>query len=264
RAGAQLAAASARVEFLERQRAQLGSELDILKAAHTRITEQHREESERRAAAEERAIRLLEVEVRLGQREAELTQTKERSAALDAQLREQSKAFQEQAKLLKDAQGALSDTFKALSSDALKSNNQVFLELAKATLEKFQESARGDLDARGRAVDDLVKPLKESLQKVDGKLGEIEKARVSSYAALSEQLKGLVETHLPMLRNETANLVKALRQPTTRGRWGELQLKRVVEIAGMLDHCDFVEQENRTTEEGRLRPDLIVKLPGER
>src|SRR5690606_10546865 len=103
-----------------------------------------------------------------------------------------------------------------------------------------------------------------SLQKVDGKLGEIEKARVSSYAALNEQLKGLVETHLPMLRNETANLVKALRQPTTRGRWGELQLKRVVEIAGMLDHCDFVEQENRTTEEGRLRPDLIVKLPGER
>lgn len=264
RAEAQLAPAKALVESLERQHAQLRSELDILKAAYARTAEQHQQEAERRAAAEERAGRLLESEARLEQREAELAQSRERNVALETQLQEERKAAQEQHKLLKDAQTALSDAFKALSADALKSNNQAFLELAKAQLEKFQESARGDLEARHKAVDDLVKPLKDSLEKVDGKLGDLEKARVSSYSALNEQLKGLVETHLPMLRNETANLVKALRQPTTRGRWGELQLKRVVEMAGMLDHCDFIEQENRTTEEGRMRPDLIVKLPGER
>jgi DNA recombination protein RmuC len=97
---------------------------------------------------------------------------------------------------------------------------------------------------------------------VDGKLGDLERARIAAYSALDEQLRALVETHLPMLKSETSNLVKALRQPTVRGRWGEIQLKRVVEMAGMVDHCDFIEQETRSTEEGRLRPDLIVRLPG--
>src|SRR5881398_1381183 len=100
-----------------------------------------------------------------------------------------------------------------LSADALKSNNQAFIHLAKATLEQFQQGAKSDLEARQKAVDELVRPLRESLERVDGKLGEIEKARLSAYSALNEQLKGLVETHLPMLHNETANLVKALRQP---------------------------------------------------
>src|SRR5690606_3971686 len=129
-------------------------------------------------------------------------------------------------------------------------------------LEKFQESARNDLSARQKAVDELVRPLRESLEKVEGKLGEIVKARVGAYAELSSQLKSLVDTHLPLLRNETANLVKALRQPAVRGRWGEIQLKRVVEMAGMLEHCDFIEQGSVATEDGRLRPDVVVRLPG--
>jgi DNA recombination protein RmuC len=185
-----------------------------------------------------------------------------RITELETRLTEERKAAQEKLLLLNKAQTALSDAFKALSADALRNNNQSFLELAKTTLEKFQDGAKSDLEARQKAVNELVRPLKESLEKVDTKLGDIEKERVSAYSALNEQLKGLIETHLPMLHNETANLVKALRQPNVRGRWGEIQLKRVVEMAGMLEHCDFIEQESRTTEQGRLRPDVIVKLPG--
>lgn len=215
--------------------------------------------------------------------EAELTQIREQHAAVSAELTKaretlatqatelarlserlaaEQRLAQEKLSLLEDARAKLADAFKALSAEALQSNNQSFLDLAKITLEKLQESAKGDLESRQKAVDELVRPLRESLEKVDGKLGELEKQRVSAYSALSEQLKSLVETHLPMLRAETANLVRALRQPTVRGRWGEIQLKRVVEMAGMVEHCDFVEQESRATEDGRLRPDLVVRLPG--
>lgn len=195
-------------------------------------------------------------------RSREAADLKSAHAELSERLVQERKAAQEKLALLNEAQSMLSDAFKALSADALKSNNQAFIELAKATLEKFQESAKGDLELRQKAVDELVRPLRDSLEKVDGKLGELERSRIESYSALNEQLKGLVETHLPMLRSETANLVKALRQPTVRGRWGEMQLRRVVEMAGMLDHCDFLEQENRTTGDARYRPDLLVRLPG--
>ncbi|MFL6714655.1 MAG: DNA recombination protein RmuC [Sulfurifustis sp.] len=221
---------------------------------------------ERASAFEARVTELQAVvkekEAGLQASQAEIAALKSAHAELSERLVQERKNAQEKLALLHEAQATLSDAFKALSADALKSNNQAFIELARATLEKFQEGAKHDLEARQKAVDELVRPLRESLEKVDGKLGDLEKSRIESYSALNEQLKGLVETHLPMLRSETANLVKALRQPTVRGRWGEIQLKRVVEMAGMLEHCDFDEQENRTTEEGRFRPDLIVRLPG--
>lgn len=262
RENAAIAGAQARMQSLQQQLGERGGELEATRFRHEKTVELLRAESGAKAAAEEKAARVPDLETRLAERDRLLAQAGARLAELETRLTEERKASDEKLALLDDAQRKLSDAFKALSSEALKSNNQSFIELAKATLEKFQESAKGDLEKRQKAVDELVKPIRESLEKVDGKLGEIEKARVGAYAELSTQVKGLVETQLPMLRNETANLVKALRQPTVRGRWGEIQLKRVVEMAGMVDHCDFLEQENRTTEDGRLRPDMIVKLPG--
>ncbi len=155
----------------------------------------------------------------------------------------------------------LTDAFKALSADALERNNQRFLDLARLALERQQAEASGELEKRQQAIGELVSPMKESLSKFEQQIAGIEKSRIDAYATLTQQVRSLAESQ-GQLKSETANLVKALRAPHTRGRWGEIQLKRVVEMAGMLDHCDFFEQESTDTEEGRLRPDLIVKLPG--
>src|SRR6185503_9577069 len=184
-------------------------------------------------------------------------------AVLQTRLEEERKANQEKLTLLNNAETKLADAFKALSADALRSNNQSFLDLAKQNLESFQQNAKGELERRQSAIGDLIKPLKESLEKVDGKIGELEKNRVGAYTELREQVKVLAQSHL-QLQSETGNLVKALRVPHVRGRWGEIQLRRVVELAGMLQYCDFVEQETVATEESRIRPDLIVRLPGNR
>jgi len=184
-------------------------------------------------------------------------------AVLQTRLEEERRASQEKLTLLNNAETKLADSFKALSADALRNNNQSFLDLAKQNLQTFQQTAKGDLERRQNAIDDLIKPLKESLEKVDGKIGELEKSRVGAYSELREQVKTLAQSHL-QLQAETGNLVKALRVPHVRGRWGEIQLRRVVELAGMLQYCDFVEQETVATEDSRIRPDVIVRLPGNR
>ncbi|HXV14823.1 MAG TPA: DNA recombination protein RmuC [Candidatus Krumholzibacteria bacterium] len=155
----------------------------------------------------------------------------------------------------------LSNAFKALSADALKSSNESFLELAKATLEKYQAGAKNDLEQRAKSVEEFVKPLKESLEKVNVQIETIEKTRREDYGSLSQHLMGL-RTETSSLNTETRNLTNALRTPIVRGRWGEVQLRKVVELAGMVEYCDFVEQPSVEGEEGRLRPDLVVNLPG--
>ena len=188
---------------------------------------------------------------------------REETAQLKAALEGERRAAHERMSSFKNATEELSEKFKALSRDALKDNNQSFLELAHSTLQKFQQGAKGDLELKQKAIDELVKPLKDSLERVDSKIGEMEKARVGAYSELREQVKALATSQV-QLQAETGNLVNALRAPHVRGRWGEIQLRRVVELAGMLQYCDFVEQETVVTSDGRIRPDVIVRLPGNR
>ena len=145
--------------------------------------------------------------------------------------------------------------------DILQNNSKTFVEFAKGELEKAQGSVASDLEKRQSAIGELVKPVRESLDKLDAKIQDLEKARTGAYASLMEQVRSLAETQ-NYLHAETGKLVQALRSPIVRGRWGEVQLRRVVELAGMVDHCDFIEQQTLTTDEGRVRPDLIVSLPG--
>ena len=182
-------------------------------------------------------------------------------ARLEAALEAERRASAEKIDLLNEAGEKLQNAFKAMASDALKDNNVSFLQLAKSSLERFQSEAKGDLDNRQKAVADLVAPVRESLDKVDAQMQQIEKDRGSAYSALREQVQMLIAGN-DKLQSETGNLVRALRTPNVRGRWGEIQLRRVVEIAGMLPYCDFAEQETINTDAGRFRPDLVVKLPG--
>ena len=186
-----------------------------------------------------------------------------KGSQLETTLLDERRQAQDKIAFLDDAQQKLSDTFKALAADTLHNSNKSFLELAEKELKIFHEAAKGDLEKRQTAIDELVKPVKESLVKVDSKLQEIEKARLEAYTGLTEQVKSMRETQ-DLFAGETSNLVQALRRPEVRGRWGEIQLRRVVEMAGMLEHCDFTEQQSVNTEEGRLRPDLVVRLPGDR
>jgi len=155
----------------------------------------------------------------------------------------------------------LRDAFKALSVDALRDSNESFLALAKERLGAERELNTSELDKRTQAIDALVKPVTDTLGKVDAQLREVEKERRGHYDSITKHLVLWAESSA-QLKSETGNLVRALRSPSVRGQWGEIQLRRVVEMAGMLEHCDFSEQVSRDTEEGRLRPDLLLNLPG--
>ena len=210
---------------------------------------------------EELKSEVQELEGKIEKFQTTITGLEVDKSRLTETIEQQQNQLREKLALLDEARQKLGDAFKALASEALKSNNQSFLQLAKENLEKYQETAKGDLDKRQQAINELMKPVKESLDKVDTKIHQLEKAREGAYQGLREQVSSLIDSQKD-LRSETSNLVRALRRPQVRGRWGEIQLKRVVEMAGMLDHCDFYEQQSTDTDEGRLRPDLLVRLPG--
>jgi DNA recombination protein RmuC len=180
---------------------------------------------------------------------------------LKVRLEEEQKAAAQRESLLANAELRLVDTFKALSADTLNATQASFLELAKGAFEKHQQAASGDLQLRQQAIDGLVKPVAEQLKQVDEKIQQLEKARVGAYTELLGEISN-IRLNNAKLQAETGSLVSALRQPKARGRWGEMQLKRVAELAGMLDHCDFELEVHVSTDDGNLRPDMIVRLPG--
>jgi len=204
-----------------------------------------REESARRASFEALATGIpdlqREIEARslgLAQLQRTVLEITREKESLAATIEAERRGYEDKLKLLEQAKAALSDAFNALSANALKSNSQEFLKLAQTS----------------------VAPIREALEKFEGKVQALEVAREGAYQGLVQQVSQLLDTGR-QLRSETSNLVQALRSPVIRGQWGEIQLRRVVEMAGMLNYCDFLEQETVRTETGTLRPDLIVKLP---
>jgi len=193
----------------------------------------------------------------------ELSEQAQARAIAETQATETNKHAEEQKALLTQARHELAEAFQALSGEALKQNNEAFLNLAKTSFQTLQAEAKGELTQRQQAIDELVKPLSESLHRYDEQLRHLEQSRQAAYGGLDQHLKSLAESQ-QRLQQETGNLVNALRAPATRGRWGEITLKRVAELAGMVAHCDFYEQESITIDEGRFRPDMIVQLPGGR
>src|SRR5271165_6340073 len=199
----------------------------------------------------------------LAQQQAQNSSLLVGKAAVEATLESERQSTDEKLRLLTDASEQMKAQFQALAASALESSNASFLQLAKGTLEKYQSEARGELEKREKAVETLVKPISESIRQVDEHVRQMEQSRATAYGGLTSQVASLLETQ-KALQAETGNLVKALREPQARGRWGELQLRRCLELAGMLGHCDFLEQVTVTVDERHKRPDVVVKLPGEK
>jgi len=215
------------------------------------------------AMSSERQRQLDEVKRERDTLRVSLSTESQARVTAETEKREAYQRLEDEKKLLAEAEKKLTDTFKALASTTLDASTKAFLELANATFAKVVEEAKGDLGKREEAIKGLVKPLAESLQSFETHVQGLEKARAEAYGNLDTQLKSLAGTS-QQLQKETTSLVTALRTPQVRGRWGEVTLKRVVELAGMSEHCDFSEQVSVSTETGRLRPDLIVHLPASR
>ena len=256
-----------RLDHASRENERLERQMEENKGTIAYMTEekealvQHYTSARARLNAEEKRRSELDEELqhqRLGNRQAQdrITRLTSELAVRQTQLDEERRAAALQAEWIKNTKVSFSDAFKALSSEALQQNNALFSEMAKQTMEQMFLKADLTFHKREQALGDLVKPLSSSLEQVNHRIKEIEHARTSAYASLTEQISAMAQAQA-QLQREAGNLVKALRQPTVRGRWGEMQLRKVVELAGMVDHCDFTEQ----TTLGLSRPDLIVHLP---
>jgi DNA recombination protein RmuC len=221
-------------------------------------------ERDARVKAETRLQSLNDVEVRHERLHATLAQAQVDLAREHALRQQEAATAAEKLALLDEARQRLTDAFQALSAQALSQNNENFLTLARQHMDGLQQGARVDLDKREAAIGALMTPIKDQLVQFNQAVQGLEHNRLGAYTELKTQIAHLMESQ-GQLRTETGNLVRALRSPQARGRWGEIQLRRVVEMAGMLAHCDFQEQKSFVDEDGqRLRPDMIVHLPGDK
>ena len=229
--------------------------------AQVLVTSERAQRAESRAEELHRQVQQYSLDLdRVRQDLSEATQAR---AVAESRAAEAAIHLNEQKTLLGQARQELAETFQALSGEALKQNNEAFLDLARSSFATLQAEAKGDLAQRQQAIESLVKPLQDSLHRYDDQLRQLEQSRQAAYGGLDQHLKLLTESQ-QKLQSETGNLVKALRAPAIRGQWGEITLKRVAELAGMVAHCDFYEQESITVDGGRLRPDMVVQLPGGR
>lgn len=273
-ARAQLAAASERLAAASAQVAESQRRLDALQQ-HLSGMQQHltAKTAEASAAVAERDAARREADQKdeqLAKFSDELRQTgmkaeslRSQNEGLRATLTSERESFQEKLALLSNAEANLKEAFAALASDALKGSTTEFLKLAETRLRETQQQATGDLELRKKEVEQMIQPISESLAKFEKQIGEIETKREGAYQGVTEQVRMMMDLQQSM-RAQTNNLVSALKTPIHRGRWGEVQLRRVVELAGMVEHCDFEEQQSYTSEDGKLRPDMIVNLPAGR
>lgn len=240
------AQSATRIEEVERRASQAEGHSLALEAAMAELREQTN-----------KADALIE------QLRAQLVTERQAKAVAETELKNANIRLIEERRTLEEARAKLSDAFKSLAGDVLNQSNTAFLNLARETFQKILAEAKGDLGKKQEAIDGLLRPMSESLHKFDEHVRGLEKSRQQAYTGLEGCINNLVNSQ-HQLQRETANLVTALRAPQVRGRWGELTLRRVVELSGMSDHCDFTEQMTVDSDAGRQRPDLIVHLPGER
>lgn len=262
-AEASLKGAESTIQGLRNNLAEAKVALDAKLTEISHLQESLKGEGEQKAAAQAELKEARSAVEDLGAVRDRLSTESQLRVTAETKLSESEKNLEEQKKLLDDAKARLTDTFNALSADALRSNNQAFLALARSAFETIQAQATGDLNARQQAIDAVVAPLKQSLDRYEIQVKEMERARQTAYGSLEEQLRALASTN-QQLQKETGSLVTALRNPQVRGRWGEMTLRRAAELAGMVEHCDFSEQETLENDGNRQRPDMIVNLPGNR
>jgi len=193
----------------------------------------------------------------------DLAAVREDNVRLASQLEAQRQMLEEKTRTFEQARAQFESTFKSLAGDVLKSNSSEFLKLAESNFKILHNKASGELEQREKAVESMVKPIREALDKTDQHIRRMEKDREAAFGSLTQHLKFMARAQ-EQLQGETRNLVKALRRPEVRGQWGELTLKRLAELAGMVEHCDFDQQRSVETEGGRQRPDMVVRMPGGR